>query len=619
MSQAETSTDVPTAVTNVRIIEADLRSCYFPLFFLSRAAESYRYTQPGQPEAGAECLSGNQEGSTKQRPSRGPSVERWVHLHIAQGDKASLKHIKTHSANSNGKGISGGTTENLNFESEYACDFAVCLTQAQLVVISTVTVIVVITVGLVSLIALRQKHIFPPVDGGCNRREPMQYQVDGGLRDPGGAPGEEGGFQNMKSYEYVNCSSRLQDCTPPSTYSNLVVSHEPWMQTPLFHQTAVNETTLPRCSLVPSQRTDFILIPSSIFSQTKPDANTTDVVELNPNLYNSDIFPRTVTSSTTNASIITQALPNPGENNYQQNASGIIISNPCLATDTMTENRSHRQTQQPTKQSITFLPRGAIQIHTTKDADPLQALSHSLPKEGNISPRTLENPFLNDNEILLEAGTEKIDIAGPYLQLRPISGGGISKKSTRQQQVFLHAGIDPAVGFMPQSDNKGQKQPLASISGTVRSTLGTEGGKHGGPIQVVAYDMQREEMKKELAQSLSFNEILKSDVLKPQMTPAFQVTTSHTRPTITQGVLCECNSRWCAERDRAVNIPTSTTTDRGLTVDIHNYSIHPRTKEVRCSNQQTDVQSNDPNSTLLPKRTATNMLSTDAGEAANLA
>uniref|UniRef100_A0A183SXX7 ZP domain-containing protein n=1 Tax=Schistocephalus solidus TaxID=70667 RepID=A0A183SXX7_SCHSO len=561
----------------------------------------------------AECLSGNQEGLMKPRSPRGPSIERWVHLNIIQSDKASLKHSKARYGNSFSKGVSGGTTENLSFESEYPCDFAVCLTQAQLVVISTVTVIVIITVGLISLIALRQKHLFPHVNAGSTRTEPLTETLQYG--DPLGAIGEEGGFHNLKPYEYINCSSRISDCNPPSTYSNLVVSHEPWMQAPVFHQAPLNET-LSRSSLVHNQRTDLLVIPASTVSQSKAGGYMKDFIELNPNLYTSAIVPRTVISSATNASIVPQTLLSPGENSYEHNTHGIMISNPCLSTPATRENRGQRQIQRPTKQSLPFRPRHEIKSQTTEVDAPGQAPSNDLSNGNKRLLTTLENPLHRDNEILLEAGTDKADLSSTYLRLHPISGG-ISKKSRRRQQVLLQVGLDPVVGFMsPMEDSLTKRQQaLASTPGTGKPT---EVGTSGGQIQVVRYDLSGKEVKNELGQPLPFNQIQNSEALQTHMTAGYQGTTSHIRPAAPQGLFYDCNGMWCSDQDGTVYMKTTTAADTDLAVNLQNSSLYPLMKEVRCSSQQKNTQNNNPNNTFFCKSTANSVFSTDRIEDSSL-
>ncbi|BHF69100.1 hypothetical protein SprV_0301214100 [Sparganum proliferum] len=353
------------------------------------------------------------------------------------------------------------------------------------------------------------------------------------------------------------------------------------MQTPMFHREAPNET-LPRCSLVHKQHTDFFLIPASTIGQTKADGNIGDVLELDPNVYNPDTVQKVVTTSATDASIISQTLLSPGEMSYQNNAHGLMISNPCLITGNKTESRGHRQTHRPTKQSAAFLPRPEVQIHMTKDSDPNQTFTDDLSRTDKILPATLENPFLEDGDILLETGTEKLDLSSSYLRLHPISGK-IDKKSRRRHQVFLHAGLNPAVSFVPQIEDSliKRQQPLTSTPGTGHPTSCTGLGNQEKPIQVARYDIEGTETDNEVNQHLSLFQTQNSAVSKTHETAEFQVGTSHTQPTVPQCLFYDCNSKWCSERDGTVNIARTIADDTSQAVEEHSFSIYPVMKEVR--------------------------------------
>nr|VZI18871.1 unnamed protein product [Spirometra erinaceieuropaei] len=353
------------------------------------------------------------------------------------------------------------------------------------------------------------------------------------------------------------------------------------MQTPIFHRSAPNET-IPRSSLVHKQHTNFFLIPTSTVGQTKADGNIRDVVELDPNVYNPDIVQKTVTTSAADASILSQTLLNPGEMSYQNNAHGLMISNPCLMTGTTAESRGHRQTHRPTKQSAAFLPRHEVQIHMTKDSDPNQTFPDDLSKAVENLPTTLENPFLEDGDVLLETGREKLNLSGSYLRLHPISGK-IDKKSRRRQQVFLRAGLNPAVSFVPQIEDSliKRQQPLASTPGTGHPTSCNGLSNQEKPIQVARYDIEGTETDNEVNQHLSLFQIQNPAVSKTHETTEFQVGTSHTKPTVPQCLFYDCNSKCCSERVGTVNIARTVATDTSQAIEEQSFSIYPVMNEAR--------------------------------------
>lgn len=129
----------------------------------------------------------------------------------------------------------------LNFpgsDGEETCKFAVCLTQAQLITVSVVTFLIIITVGIISLLSIRHNQfLFGPNSQQLNAAEP-----DGRVKPAKLTPNESRRelVYNYTPYEYVNwttqlCDRQAQIPAQPSSYS------VPWVQTSLLKPSILND------------------------------------------------------------------------------------------------------------------------------------------------------------------------------------------------------------------------------------------------------------------------------------------------------------------------------------------------------------------------------------------